>query len=288
MNKIKNCESGAGLVEVLIAVGIMGIVMMGMTSMFDSQRQQLRILSQKQDLIDLKNIMLNQLSKASVCTWQLKNKQINNASPTSPTSFSPTVLTFTGNTIYSGINAASAPLAVEGAPIPNSLNGVVIESVRFKDIYATGNTNEYRGVIEVAFAPASLQMMLKPIQQPVIIKTLGPPSTTDVIDSCYGVDSNSAFGAFQMRTVNTDYLADTDGLVLMTVWGTPTDRQTTIRAMVDGIQIAEIGTVDQTAISSEGPQSLTIPVPKGKVWRLNLVYGIPANTIVRWMPIGQP
>ncbi len=180
-------ERGMGMIEVVIAAGLMGVLVLGMASMYETQQKQIKVLMQKQELVDLKNQMLTNLNNPTVCTWQLKDKAIDVSMPTSEVSPSPTILTLTNNTIYGGPNSTSAPLASAGQKLPNSIHGLQVLRVAFKGIFATGNPDEYRGVFEVVLDPASTPMPVRPVQVPVTISTApaDPPNAKKIV-SCRG------------------------------------------------------------------------------------------------------
>lgn len=50
-----------------------------------------------------------------------------------------------------GLDNTSPLLAKSGERIPESLTGVRVSSVLFRNIYATGNPNEYKGVFQIIF-----------------------------------------------------------------------------------------------------------------------------------------
>ena len=176
-------QRGGSLMEVIVAVGIMGILAAGMASMFDGQQKQIRALLQKQEMIELKNNMLRQLSSAAVCTWQLQDKRINVDGTYSELAPSPTVLNLTGGTLYAGPSSTSAPLAIAGQRLPASLARLEVAAVTFKNIYPTGNPNEYKGVVEVSFNASSLAIASHPIQvqQTVTVNPTDPPDQKRIV-----------------------------------------------------------------------------------------------------------
>jgi hypothetical protein len=72
-------EKGQGLLEVIIAIGIMGIMMLGFASMMSSQYRETGALEQKLAAMDLEKLLIASLADGTVCQYVLNN---------------PTVLTF--------------------------------------------------------------------------------------------------------------------------------------------------------------------------------------------------
>lgn len=167
--------------------------MLGTMTLADMQTKQVRAIAQKQDVAELRNLLLQAASNLNACTWLLKNQTIDVSTATTPTNPSPTVVPLPDNTFYAGPSASSAILAKVGQPISGgSNNGVIVNSVGFKGIYATGNPNEFIGTFEIGFDPNSLVVGLKPLQVRQIIRTVaGDPPNATRIDSCA---PNSAAG----------------------------------------------------------------------------------------------
>lgn len=154
-----------------------------MASMFHSQQKEIRSLKQKQELVDLKNIMLQQLGKSEVCTWQLKDKIIDLSTAPTESSPSPTIINL--GELRQGPNSTSALIAKTNERLPQSQTGLRVEQVSFRNIYATGNTDEYSGVFDISFASSSLAYSLKSVQTQQIFKVVGTdPATAKRIESC--------------------------------------------------------------------------------------------------------
>lgn len=205
--KVSHSNAGMGLIEVLVALGLVSMIAMAMASMFSSQQKSIRYFSQKQEMIDLKAIMQQQLAKINVCTWQVKDKVIDVSMATSESSPSPTVIALKDDAIYQGIDDTSAVIAKAGQRLPTSLNGIFVASVSFKNIYATGNPNEYKGVFDVSFDASSLVFAAKPVQVQQIIKTTAAdPLNAKRIDSCLGSPGVSKILEGTMLSTDLDWI----------------------------------------------------------------------------------
>lgn len=178
-------ETGFTLIEVMMGIAILAIVTIGMAESLSQMYSQLRAISQKQEIIELKNIVTQQLGKPGVCTWQLRDKVIDVSMPTTEFSPSPSLLNL--GEIYMGQDATSPLLAKSGLRIPESLSGVKVASVYFKNIYATGNANEYKGIFQINFDAASLAQPVKPLQvQQVFLTDAADPASAKKILACKG------------------------------------------------------------------------------------------------------
>ncbi len=158
-----NKQTGSSLLEVIIVVGIMGIISMAMASMIVAQQTEMKALYQKSEAVELKTHVVTTFLRASVCTWQLAGKVVDLSTTTTAVK-SPTVIDFGATPLYEGLDASSSIIARAGALLPFSLNGIMVSSIRFKDILATGVPNQYKGTFEIQFLGSSLVRSMKPIQ----------------------------------------------------------------------------------------------------------------------------
>lgn len=176
-------DAGFSLIEVMLGVGILAVISFGMAGSLSNMHSQLRGVSQKQEILELRNLITQQLSKPGVCTWQLKNLVIDVSQPTTETSPSPTVLNLAE--LRMGPDASSPLLAKSGDRIPESLTGVKVTKIFFKNIYATGNPNEYKGLLQINFDANSLVVPVKPLQiQQIISTNPTDPLGAKRIDAC--------------------------------------------------------------------------------------------------------
>ncbi|NJL23893.1 MAG: type II secretion system protein [Calothrix sp. SM1_5_4] len=180
-------ERGGSLIEVLVMLGVIGVVALAMMNLLQAQHQQIRVLSQKQEIIDFKNLVLQNALRPEVCSWQLKSTgaTLDLSAATSETHPSASVINLPA--LYQGVDVNSAKLAEVGNTLPGSLTGMVVQSIQFKGVYATGNPNEYRGFLEVVFEPASLAMIHKPVRVSQIVRVMpGDPINAKRVETCLG------------------------------------------------------------------------------------------------------
>ncbi len=163
----------------MIAVGILGVVSVGMASLFTTQQQEFKALAQKADTIELRNRVMNNLMRPAVCAWQLAGKVID-LSTTTTTVPSPTVIDFGVVPLYEGLDATSGILAQSGNTVMYTHGGIVVDKVLFKDILSTGIPNEYNGIIEIQFQSTSMIRPLRPIQIQQKITTNNATATATI------------------------------------------------------------------------------------------------------------
>ncbi len=178
-------QTGFSLVETIIASGIAVFIILAVTSIFTTQLNQIKGLNQKQEMLELKSLMLEQLSKPGVCSWQLHDKVIDVSGSTTESSPSPTILNLVS--LHQGTSTTSALIARSSQRLPNTQHGIVVRNVTFRGIYATGNPDEYVGRFEVAFDQSSLAHNMKPVQvQQLILTNPSDPVGAKRITTCRG------------------------------------------------------------------------------------------------------
>jgi type II secretory pathway pseudopilin PulG len=152
-------QGGLGIIEIVIAVGIFGIVISGMISLFDSQNRQTAAIAQKLETVDLKSQIQASQTNSNNCTCLL-NQALNTTQPALPLEFNSTLpnqsmelQTFFGG--CDGANRPVLPLAVKGQPLPGSHTGVRVRQILLKDIQNVSGT-EFSANFEIQFEPAGM------------------------------------------------------------------------------------------------------------------------------------
>lgn len=163
------------LVEVLVSLGITVILMSATASMFVTQQRENRALNQKLEMVELKNQIMQAFQSSSTCTWQLQGKTFNTTGVTSTT---PSTTSIDLVELRYGPNSSSLLLAKTNTLLPGSQSNLKVASIRLNNILATGNPDEYKGLIEIAFTDTSLARPMKPTIVPQIIQATGSPTAT--------------------------------------------------------------------------------------------------------------
>ena len=191
-------NEGQGLIQTLIALGVTAIVIATMATATVNMQKSNKLLSQKLEVMDLKNQLQTTFLNPDNCTCQL-NPAVNTGNAAN--------LVFNSTQNNASMNlkelkAACLPtsqvLVQESAPLLCTQTNLKIQSVRMTDIQPTGNTEEYIGNIEIQYQLDSLAGPLAPLKfrQKFYGNPASPPQAKTVLscrsDSPISVASGSS------------------------------------------------------------------------------------------------
>lgn len=197
-SKTKKSQAGMSLVEVLVSLGITVILMSATASMFLTQHRENRALNQKLEFLDLKNQVMQAFQNLNTCSWHLAGKTFDT---TGVTTTNPSSTTINLTALYQAANSTSLVLARENSRLPGTVTNLEVSTIQFKNITATGNSNEFKGFFEVAFSNSSLARSMRPVQIPQTIQTTG--SGTATISTC-GSSPSSGGGTLSSGVLSLD------------------------------------------------------------------------------------
>lgn len=162
-------QRGQSLVQVLISIGLMGILMASFATMTANQSRETQALSEKLAAMDFQQQLIRSFADGKVCTSLLNNLTLNT---------SGMVLNVTG--IPVSTTAPPGSLAKAGqAPSPLSSTLVVDANNPFQVTnIASAGTNLYSGVFQVGFDKTRLVRALQPAQTQITITTNGGTTIT--------------------------------------------------------------------------------------------------------------
>jgi Tfp pilus assembly protein PilV len=179
-------QAGTSLIQVLIALGIMGIVSVGFATMMVNQQRQATQLTEKLASLDVVRVVTSSLSDGSVCTFMLTN---GGPIVINPMAIAP-IPAFAS--LPSRGAVGSTPVAVADGVTPASpmSTRLAVNSIQFKDLACatlpcTPTSNEFTANLQLDFNQAKLTISLAPLKFPVLIATVGPPGA-QTIASCAG------------------------------------------------------------------------------------------------------
>lgn len=185
--KLIKSQSGISLIEAILALSMLSILAFSMLSITNSIQRQMKATTQRQDVFEFRNLLNQQLSKGSICSWQLAGQPVDISGVLTQSSPSSTIIDLPR--LYQGPDNTSAILAEVGSRLPGS--DLVVSKILFKDIYKTGNPNEYMGTFEIQFDPSTVAGIMKPIQHQKLFMANPISSTSADILSCGNSMSNT-------------------------------------------------------------------------------------------------
>jgi len=145
INKLKS-QSGFSLIETLVAFGVMSILMVGFMQMMSNQAKQTKGLEETLARLDLEKTLQTYLADGSICGATL-------AGPT-PQTFNVANLattSFSVSTIPAGAQAGAPSLIAVNQKASSLSNSLMVASITYKSLQATGVADKYNMDLEVSF-----------------------------------------------------------------------------------------------------------------------------------------
>lgn len=176
-------NKGLTLIEIVVGIGLSAILISATTSMILSQQKETKALTQKLELSDLKNQIMQGFVNNDVCTWQFTGKTF---STDRVTTTNPSATTISLDALYAGLDNTSYVFAQRDTALPGS-SGLRVSTIQLTKIVATGVTDQYKGTIQISFSPDSMIRAIKPIEISQIITATGSPTAS--ITACGGGSS---------------------------------------------------------------------------------------------------
>lgn len=169
---------GYSLIEILIALGIGGIVATAMTTMIANLNRQTSALTQKVASVDIQRVVTGTLADGSVCTFQMTNPPRPAFDPLRVGTSNPP--TFPMTSLLSKAVAGAPPVldAVGTASASPITPNLVANAMRVDDLQCvpqpcTASTNQFTANLTIEFDYTKLNMALRPLKFPLNIQTSG-------------------------------------------------------------------------------------------------------------------
>ncbi len=178
---MRNTSSGMSLVELLVSLGILSIIMIGMSSYMVAQQREARSLTEVLAKIDIEKLLLTSLADGSVCTAELSNNALNASAPytidtTSATTAAATVINL------SGLHASSAvgsPFIIQTGSAPSPMaESLKVNSITLTNFISTGIADQYKADLIIAFNGALIRQL-----RPIILQSIITTKSTDPINA---------------------------------------------------------------------------------------------------------
>lgn len=177
-----NNQSGMSIVEVLVALGLMGILTSAMISILSTQSKEMKGMGEVLGRGELDKTLITTLADGSVCTYIFTPASISGLSPASTLFNSATTMPFQAFTMTEIplVSSSTSPVAAKtGQTASTSSNSLVVQQIA---VNITGNplTNKFTGNITVSFNQTKLVRALPNLVYPITLQTTGSGATTQV------------------------------------------------------------------------------------------------------------
>lgn len=159
--------AGFSLLELIIVVGIMGIVSMSFLTMMQNQMRATTAISEKLTQIDLKNRLTATLLDGSVCNAEVTVSALNPNVPytINTSNLSANLLQLPMIHVNSSLTAPALITVGRSYLDPR----MVIKTIAIRNFVDAGIALKYLADLDVEFEPTSLVVPLKPLTSKVVI-----------------------------------------------------------------------------------------------------------------------
>jgi type II secretory pathway pseudopilin PulG len=182
-------SNGQSLVQVLVSVGIMGILMAAMASMQTAQSRENRALDEKLGGLDLQRTMATALADGAVCKYMLQTPPIN-FSASQVLAGNPQTVTLT-TPVYASV-AAGIPGPVIVQPNTNPPRGTMpVKAITLT--VASGSGTTFLGTINAVFDDTKLVRSIRPASATVILTTDVSNPGAATVTNCVGSNSSTCW-----------------------------------------------------------------------------------------------
>lgn len=266
---MKNSK-GLSLIELLIAVAILGAMSFGFASMMVNQNKSVQGLSEQLAKLDLEKLLIASLADGKICTAVLNSK-----------TFDPVSLNWSPALSLNSLPASEAPgapnLIETNSQIANG-SSLTIENISFVNLINNGvdaSSTSYRVTLQVSFANGSRPH--KPIRIQANLTT-DSNTTLKTVSSCLsstGAQENSFGGTWQnmtaLRANGATYTNDTGSIIMFAATGNCCGNSNT-NVWIDNREVYR-HSAQWNGGSGYGSTGMWI-VPPGSTYRVIFVNGI--------------
>jgi hypothetical protein len=167
-------NSGFALMQVLIAIPILAIITLVMTTLMSNLSRQMQVLSQKVEINQFENLMNQIFSNDTKCEQILDGTILTVAGATTTTPASPP-------TELDKLQQGSTGIVYvkKGELLPGSTS-LKVKDIQLANVLKTGSTSEYQVTLTIHWDPTTMPMSLKPLQ----IEKLVTVDSSNKIISC--------------------------------------------------------------------------------------------------------
>ncbi|WP_413290174.1 type II secretion system protein [Bdellovibrio sp. HCB337] len=261
MFQIKN-KSGTSLIEVLVAVSIIGFIALALTSLIVSQQKESRALADKLSALDLQQLLISTLADGSVCTFQLTDpsEASHRSAQTINIQNIATEIIELDRILLRGVAGSSVLIAKDGSVSALSpqmtVKSIVLENIQGSNDFFTAN---YR----VDFASTSIRPPKAITVKTTLQTNPASPNSAKQIVGCKGVGASGRqwLSMLGQRAFNTDYINNTaqDIQVSVQVYSGASGQRCSASIRVDGVSV-DYNFVNDSAGAAMCNATATVPV----------------------------
>lgn len=193
-------NKGQSLVQTLLAAGILAVILSATTTATVNMQRSNKLLSQKLEVLDLKNQLQSAFLNPDICTCQLNATM--NSGNSANLKFDSTAGGASMNLkeLKSACVPTASTLVKENSPLLGTQTGLRTASVMITNIQPTGNTEEYVSTVEVRYQEDTLAGPLAPMRflQKFYADPASPANAKTVMrcrSTNFGIHIASASGA---------------------------------------------------------------------------------------------
>ena len=180
------------LIEVLVSLGILSIMVAGMTSYMLSSSREVKALTESLAKLDVEKLLIASLADGAACTAELANPGLwtpgalpYTINTTSAATIAGTIINL--NTLHAGGLAASVVLIDNVNPVSPMSQSLTVNSIEMGNFVSTGVPNQYSADLTVSFKGSVRS--LKPIILKKLITTAPSSPGSEKITACLGAGS---------------------------------------------------------------------------------------------------
>lgn len=184
-------SKGNTLIQVLVALAISLIIIVGIFSVIDSMRKETRSLEEKIAALNLESTLIRTLHNLNICSnilttpspWEFDSTRIGSSSPP--------ILNLTS--LPSTSNPSSPFLIEVGVNSSAFVQNLIVTSIQLQNVSGSGNS--YTGQIVVSFDDSRLVRSIKPLAFQINFSTdPTTPANSKRVLGCQSISDEMAIG----------------------------------------------------------------------------------------------
>ena len=162
-------KKGISLVETTVALGVMAILALAVSSMISNQQKESRSVSESLAKLDLEKLLIASLASGEICTFELTQPSPKTFDSTAISGSTPPTITLTG---LHASAIASAPLLVQtGTKASPASSSLIVNSIVIGNIVGAGTPDSFLADLKIDFDPTKTVRVLKPISLKMTLNT---------------------------------------------------------------------------------------------------------------------